>query len=113
MTNDSKLLEKVLSKIEPLMVELDQITGKDHSLLTAENIQAIRAEARAEGYKEGRVSLENELKVWTNNSFDKKRLVTIYEKHVYDAAQADLFKELARKRLNREMQETHDWLKGV
>ena len=47
-----KEIKKILDKIEPLLVKLDEITGKDNLLITAENMQRTEAMTRANTAKQ-------------------------------------------------------------
>ena len=41
-------IKKILDKMEPLIAELDRITGKDNLLVNSENIQRIKARIKAD-----------------------------------------------------------------
>ena len=45
-------IKKILDKIDPLIAELDRITGKDNLLVNSENIQRIEAMTRANTAKQ-------------------------------------------------------------
>lgn len=79
-------IKKILDEIEPLIIKFDRITRKSHSLITAENIQRIRNEARTDTVKQIEVILEEITKnlkiengaeeIYFNGFLDAIRMVT-------------------------------------
>jgi hypothetical protein len=45
-------IKKILDKIDPLIAELDRITGKDNLLVNSENIQRIEARIKTDTAKQ-------------------------------------------------------------
>ena len=45
-------IKKILDKIEPLLVKLDEITGKDNLLVNSENIRRIEARIKTDTAKQ-------------------------------------------------------------
>ena len=78
-TNDE--IKKVLDKIEPLLVKLDEITGKDNLLITAENMQRTEAITRACTAKQIFAELDN-LHVVENWSTKKGKGIPLLLKQI-------------------------------
>ena len=125
MTNDSKLLEKVLSKAKdekPFINSLDEWdikhiienTGTPSAWHIKELLLLMEAEARAEGYEEGTyndfIAFMHEYdlpdsQLTKGGQLFRDKLLAVRDR-IYKKAQADLFKELEDE-LNKKLNNQH------